>query len=665
MGSDMLRAAALHSLVNALPPDGQAQQGPGPHGQGVMSQQQGMGMGLPQQQQRISLGLPAQQQASPQQGHMGLLPQQLGHGMLPPHQQHSQAMFLPPQGQAGQSVPLLQQQAPHAFPAGRDPDAQATVGQIQHYYEVLLHQQQVQNLLQQQQLNVLLLQQAQQQKQQQQPTRRREGTTRRAGQRGSRSRGSRQGQQAPPAGAGSAFAAPAWQQQQRVSPMARPGLQAGSGDRDGSSGRSSGTGVFLPPVSSLPASGSPVPEVAQEQAVPRVEASRTQSMQVTSASQRRVSPFSNAALPARLQDLGRPASTPPTLQLHPSQPLSQLGPWPLLACTKSSAADCHGPLEADPAGSTDPGSASDAAWENSPDTEVYAMDVSPSPAQQPTLLPQLEAASSEGDLLGPSSGLKGQVAPDTGLGHGAGGMPLPSTQAALLPEQPGQFPGQLLGREAHPAAGALYSGTLPGPQSVHTQARQQPPRRVSECAAPLSLERGAPTPGMQGQHGQAHSHQVPAGQAAPPLPQGQHMHMPGLQQPALNGGSYLQQLPQHLPGSLGQQPPALQQGMMLPPHSSPSSRQTSLSQQQLLQASRSGTFLRDAAAALNVLQQNQDWAGNSLSSQLSMLSSQSGIMLSQELLNMSQELGSLWLSERDDSADLKPMGSSDLPEWQY
>ena len=114
-------------------------------------------------------------------------------------------------------------------------------------------------------------------------------------------------------------------------------------------------------------------------------------LQVTSASQRRVSPFSNAALPARLQDLGRPASTPPTLQLHPSQPLSQLGPWPLLACTKSSAADCHGPLEADPAGSTDPGSASDAAWENSPDTEVYAMDVSPSPAQQPTLLPQRAA----------------------------------------------------------------------------------------------------------------------------------------------------------------------------------------------------------------------------------------------------------------------------------
>ena len=169
----MLRAAALHSLVNALPQDGQAQQGPGPHGQGVMSQQQGqgMGMGLPaQQQQRIGLGLPAQQQASPQQGHMGLLPQQLGHGMLPPHQQHSQAMFLSPQGQAGQSMPL-QQQAPHAFPAGQDPNAQATVGQIQHYYEALLHQQQVQNLLQQQQLNVLLLQQAQQQKQQQLPIR--------------------------------------------------------------------------------------------------------------------------------------------------------------------------------------------------------------------------------------------------------------------------------------------------------------------------------------------------------------------------------------------------------------------------------------------------------------------------------------------------------------
>ena len=178
MGSDMLRAAALHSLVNALPPDGQGQQGSGPDGQGVMSQQQGpgmgLGMGLPaQQQQRVGLGLAAQQQASPQQGHMGLLPQQLGHSMLPPHQQHqqhSQAMFLSPQGQAGQSMPL-QQQAPHAFPAGRDPNAQATVGQIQHYYEALLQQQQVQNLLQQQQLNVLLLQQAQQQKQQQQPTR--------------------------------------------------------------------------------------------------------------------------------------------------------------------------------------------------------------------------------------------------------------------------------------------------------------------------------------------------------------------------------------------------------------------------------------------------------------------------------------------------------------
>ena len=178
MGSDMLRAAALHSLVNALPPDGQAQQGPGPDGQGVMSQQQGqglgMGMGLPaHQQQRLGLGLPAQQQASLQQGHMALLgQQQLRHGLLPPHQQHqqhSQAMFLSPQGQAGQMP--LQQQAPHAFPAEQDPNAQATVGQIQHYYEVLLHQQQVQNLLQQQQLNVLLLQQAQQQKQQQQPTR--------------------------------------------------------------------------------------------------------------------------------------------------------------------------------------------------------------------------------------------------------------------------------------------------------------------------------------------------------------------------------------------------------------------------------------------------------------------------------------------------------------
>ena len=289
-------------------------------------------------------------------------------------------------------------------------------------------------------------------------------------------------------------------------------------------------------------------------------------LQVTSASQRRLSPFSNAALPARLQDLGRPASTPPTLQMQLSQPLGQLGPGPLLACTKSSA-DCLGPSEADPAGSTEPGNASDAAGENSPETEAYPMDVSPSPAQQSTLRPQLEAASSELDLLGPSSGLNGQGAPDMGRSHVPGGMP------GLLPEQPGQFPGQLLGREAaqqlaRPAGGGPYSGSLPGPQSVLAQARQQPPRRVSEFAAHLNLEHSAPPPGTQGQHGQAHSHQMLAGQAAPPLPQGQHMHMPGLQQPALHGSSYLQHLPQHLPSSSGQQPLALQQGIMLSPHSS-------------------------------------------------------------------------------------------------
>ena len=295
-------------------------------------------------------------------------------------------------------------------------------------------------------------------------------------------------------------------------------------------------------------------------------------LQITGAAQRRVSPFSNAALPAGLQDLGRPASTPPTLQLHTSQPISQLGPGPLPAGSKSSA-DCLGPLGADPARSTDPGNASNAAGENIPEMEVYPMDVSFSPAQQPPQLPQLEAASSEGDLLRPSSGLKGQGAPDMGRSHAAGGIPLPGTQAGLLPEQPSQFPGQLLGREAtqqlgRPAAGGLYSGAMPGPQSVLAQARQQPPRRVSEFAAHLTLEHGASVAGMQGQHGQAHSHQMLAG-----LPQGQHMHMPGLQQPALHGGSYLQQLPQHLPSSSGQQPLALQQGMMLSPHSSPSSQQ--------------------------------------------------------------------------------------------
>ena len=302
-------------------------------------------------------------------------------------------------------------------------------------------------------------------------------------------------------------------------------------------------------------------------------------LQVTSASQRRVSPFSNAALPARLQDLGRPASTPPTLQMHLSQPLSQLGPGPLLACAKSSA-DCLGPLEADPAGSIDPGNGSDAAGENSPETEAYPMDVSPSPAQHPPLQPQLEAVSSEGDVLGPSSGLKGQAALDMGRSHVAGGLPLPGTLAGLLPEQPSQFPGQLLGREAAQQLarpGYVYSGTMPGPQSVLAQAKQQPPRRVSESAAHLNLEHSAPTPGLQGQHGQAHSHQMLAGQAALPLPHGQHVHMPGLQQPVLHGGSYLQQLPQHLPSSSGQQSLALQQasqqGMMLSPHSSPSSRQ--------------------------------------------------------------------------------------------